>query len=100
MVHDYWRYVQDPGFVREMLTGVRAVLGFYTRYLQPDGRLGAMPWWNYVDWVQTWQGGRPPSEAHVMPASIQTGMSSDMLPSLSRPMCRIPWERSQSFTLR
>ena len=29
MVHDYYRYVDDPAFVREMLNGVRAVLGFY-----------------------------------------------------------------------
>ena len=29
MVHDYWRYVDDPEFVREMLPGVRAVLGFF-----------------------------------------------------------------------
>lgn len=70
MVHDYWRYVDDPGFVKEMLGGVRAVLGFYERYLRPDGLLGPMPWWNYVDWVEGWQGGRPPSEPDVMPASI------------------------------
>lgn len=70
MVHDYWRYADDPGFVREMLGGVRAVLGFYERYERPDGLLGAMPWWNYVDWVEGWQGGRPPSEPDVMPASI------------------------------
>ena len=70
MVHDYWRYVDDAAFVREMLGGVRAVLGFYERYLKADGRLGAMPWWNYVDWVATWRNGRPPSEEHVMPASI------------------------------
>lgn len=71
MVHDYWRYLDDPAFVREMLGGVRAVLGFYERYLKPDGLLGAMPWWNYVDWVDGFQNGRPPSEPHVMPATIQ-----------------------------
>jgi hypothetical protein len=26
MVHDYWRYQDEPGFVREMLPGVRAAL--------------------------------------------------------------------------
>ena len=70
MVHDYWRYVDDPGFVKEMLGGVRAVLGFYDRFQRADGLLGPMPWWNYVDWVEGWQGGRPPSEPDVMPASI------------------------------
>jgi hypothetical protein len=70
MVHDYWRYVDDPGFVKEMLGGVRAVLGFYERFRRADGLLGPMPWWNYVDWVDGWQGGRPPSEPDIMPASI------------------------------
>lgn len=70
MVHDYWRYVDDAAFVREMLGGVRAVLGFYERHQRADGLLGPMPWWNYVDWVEGWQAGRPPSEPDVMPASI------------------------------
>jgi hypothetical protein len=70
MVHDYWWYVDDPAFVKRMLPGVRAVLGFYTRHLREDGLLGEMPWWNYVDWVRTWPSGRPPSEPGTMPASI------------------------------
>ncbi len=70
MVHDYFWYVDDPAFVKSMLNGVRAILGFYANYVGGDGLLGAMPWWNYVDWVQAWQSGRPPSEAHVMPATI------------------------------
>ncbi len=70
MVHDYWRYADDPEFVVRMLGGVRAVLGFYTRFLNADGLLGPMPWWNYVDWVESWPNGRPPSEEHIMPASI------------------------------
>jgi hypothetical protein len=52
MVHDYWMYVDDAAFVRDMLPGVRAVLAFYSRYQKPDGLLGRMPWWNYVDWVE------------------------------------------------
>ena len=71
MVHDYWRYVDDAAFVRRMRPGVRAVLGFYERFLREDGLLGKMPWWNYVDWVQQWPRGTPPSEPEVMPASIQ-----------------------------
>ena len=29
MVHDYWMYVDDPDFVKDMMPGVRAVLSFY-----------------------------------------------------------------------
>lgn len=70
MVHDYWRYVDDPDFVMQMLPGVRAVLGFYARHLGDGGLLGAMPWWNYVDWVESWPRGTPPSEPGLMRASI------------------------------
>jgi hypothetical protein len=60
MVHDYWWYQDDPAFVREMLPGVRAVLGFFGRFQRPNGSLGPMPWWNFVDW--SWKNGVPPSE--------------------------------------
>jgi hypothetical protein len=60
MVHDYWRYQDDGGFVREMLPGVRAVLSFFERYQKPDGSLKAMPWWNYVDWAWRQTTGVPP----------------------------------------
>ncbi len=63
MVHDYWMYVDDPQFVREMLPGVRAVLEFYGRYQKPHGSLEHMPWWNFVDWVKQWPGGVPPANA-------------------------------------
>jgi alpha-L-rhamnosidase len=60
-----------PASSAEMMPGVRAVLAFFDRYARPDGLLGDMPWWNYVDWVNSWRSGRPPSEPGLMPASIQ-----------------------------
>ena len=63
MVHDYFMYVDDPAFVQEMLPGVRAVLGFFAAHQKDNGSLGAMPWWNYVDWTPEWQNGVPPREA-------------------------------------
>ncbi len=63
MVHDYWMYVDDPQFAKEMLPGVRAVLEFYNRYQKQDGSLAHMPWWNFVDWVKQWPGGVPPANA-------------------------------------
>jgi alpha-L-rhamnosidase len=59
MVHDYWMYREDPDFVRRMLPGVRAVLEFYAGYRDHGGLLGAVPWWNYVDWTPEWQSGVP-----------------------------------------
>lgn len=60
MVHDYWRYVDDPLFVQEMLTGVRDVLSWYEARTQEDGSVRKLPWWPYVDWTREWKGGEPP----------------------------------------
>ena len=62
MVRDYWMYVDDPAFVRSMLPGVHAVLGFYANYQKPKGSLAHMPWWNFVDWVKQWPNGEPPAD--------------------------------------
>jgi alpha-L-rhamnosidase len=63
MLHDYWMYVDDPAFVKSMLPGVRAVLSYFENALKPDGRLGQLHWWPYVDWTPEWRGGVPPSDA-------------------------------------
>jgi alpha-L-rhamnosidase len=63
MVHDYWMYVDDEAFVKQMLPGVRAVLAFYAAYQKDDGSLRRMPWWNFVDWVKQWSNGESPAEA-------------------------------------
>ncbi|HLH02489.1 MAG TPA: alpha-L-rhamnosidase C-terminal domain-containing protein [Bryobacteraceae bacterium] len=62
MVHDYWMYVDDPQFVKQMLPGVRAVLAFFAAHQKQNGSLGRLPWWNFVDWVKRWANGEPPSD--------------------------------------
>jgi hypothetical protein len=63
MVHDYWMYVEDEPFVKQMMPGVRAVLAFYAAYQKDNGSLRRMPWWNFVDWVKQWPNGESPAEA-------------------------------------
>jgi alpha-L-rhamnosidase len=58
MVHDYWMLRDDPAFVRGFLPGIRGVLAWYERHLDESGMLGAMPWWNFVDW--SFERGVPP----------------------------------------
>jgi hypothetical protein len=62
MVHDYWWYADDPDFVRAMMPGVRAVMGFFESYQQKNGSLRPLPWWRYFDWVPSWPNGEPPQE--------------------------------------
>ncbi|WP_224249291.1 alpha-L-rhamnosidase-related protein [Hyalangium gracile] len=61
LVHDHWWYRGDPAFAREQLPGVRAVLSYFQRHSRPDGGLARLPYWGFVDWVDGWPGGVPPS---------------------------------------
>jgi hypothetical protein len=62
MVHDYWRYRDDVDFVRQRLPGVRAVLEWFLERQRPDGLLGALPFWNFLDWTGPFAEGVPPQE--------------------------------------
>ena len=62
MLHDYWMYRPDQEFVKEKLSGERAILEFFGKYQQPDGSLKDTPYWNFVDWAngKDWFIGAPP----------------------------------------
>ena len=60
MVHDYWMHRDDPAFVRQFLPGIRGVLGWFERHVDPSGMLGPMPWWNFLDWSPAYPRGIPP----------------------------------------
>jgi len=70
MVHDYWMYRDDPDFVRTCLPGVRAVLEFFSQRQKPDGLLGRIPWWRFVDWVPEWPSGESPTGPDGSSASL------------------------------
>ncbi len=60
MVHDYWRHREDAQFAQSFLPGIRGVIAWYERYIDETGMLGPMPWWNFADWLDEWEGGVPP----------------------------------------
>lgn len=62
MVHDFWLYRGDANFVRTQLPGSRAVLDWYLSRQRPDGLMGNVPWWPFVDWGKDFEGGMPPQE--------------------------------------
>ena len=53
MVHDNYMYRADTKFVKEMLPGTRTVLDWFAGYQHEDGLVGKLPWWSFVDWVET-----------------------------------------------
>jgi alpha-L-rhamnosidase len=64
MLHDFAMYRSDPAFVREHLPGTRAVLDWYVRHQNENGLVGRLPWWNFIDWANGFQGGNPPLDEH------------------------------------
>ncbi|HTZ46295.1 MAG TPA: alpha-L-rhamnosidase C-terminal domain-containing protein [Verrucomicrobiae bacterium] len=63
MVHDFWLYRDDTDFVRRNLPGTRTVLDWYLQRQRPDGLLGKIPWWPFVDWGKDFDFGEPPQQA-------------------------------------
>jgi len=62
MLHDYWMYRNDSAFIKDKLTGERAILGFFSKYQDADGSLQYTPYWDFVDWTdgKNWNFGAPP----------------------------------------
>ncbi|MBV9679949.1 MAG: hypothetical protein JO185_26680 [Acidobacteriaceae bacterium] len=54
MLHDYWRYVDDPEFVRTMLPGVRMILGWFAGHQRDDSSLRELPFYNFIDTFRKW----------------------------------------------
>jgi hypothetical protein len=56
MLHDYWMHRADDAFLRERLTGLEAVLGWFERRIdQKTGLLGPLSYWTFVDWTKEWK---------------------------------------------
>ncbi|TSD64897.1 Bacterial alpha-L-rhamnosidase [Inquilinus sp. KBS0705] len=64
MLHDYWMYRPDVGFIKDKLNGVRQVLAFFGKYQQANGLLKNLPYWTFVDWIDTksWDFGQQPKD--------------------------------------
>ncbi len=102
MVHDYWRYVDDPAFVGQMIPGTRAVLAFFEARRQAGGSLGKLPWWNYVDWTRQWRSGVPPEseEGSSAPRDLQLllayGWAAEMETALGSPGLAAEYRQSEA----
>ena len=53
MLRDAWMYRPDPDIVRQSLPGSRAVLAWFEGHERPDGLLEKLPWWSFIDWVNS-----------------------------------------------
>lgn len=62
MVHDFYMYRDDPDLVRREVPSTRTVLEWFLRRQRPDGLLGKIEWWPFVDWGKDFQDGMPPQD--------------------------------------
>jgi len=53
MIHDNYMYRQDTKFVQGFLPGERTVLDWFASYQHSDGLLSKLPWWSFIDWIET-----------------------------------------------
>jgi alpha-L-rhamnosidase len=62
MIHDFWMYRGDKDFVKAQLPGTRTVLDWFLSKQRPDGLIGTLPWWPFVDWGTDFAFGIPPQD--------------------------------------
>lgn len=75
MLHDFWMYRPDPQFVAQLLPGTRTVLSWFLAKQRPDGMLGPIPGWIFIDWVQS-SGKFPPVDAEGRSSIVTLQMVS------------------------
>jgi alpha-L-rhamnosidase len=77
MLHDFAMYRSDPAFVRGHLPGTRTVLDWFVLHQQENGLLGRLPWWNFIDWADGFQGGVPPHDEQgaSVPVTLHLAMA-------------------------
>jgi hypothetical protein len=62
MVHDFWQYRGDDEFVKAQIPGTRSVLDWFLDQQRPDGLLGNINWWPFVDWGKDFRFGMSPRD--------------------------------------
>jgi alpha-L-rhamnosidase len=62
MVHDFWQYRGDEGFVKSQIAGTRTVMDWFLSRQRRDGLVGNISWWPFVDWGKDFSFGVPPQD--------------------------------------
>lgn len=64
MLNDYRMHCSDDALIKRMLPAVMDNLQWFQNHLQPNGMLGKLEWWNFIDWVKdsSWERGVPSSD--------------------------------------
>lgn len=60
MIYDYHMLRNDDAFTKKYLSGIASVIAWYEEKLDDQGILGPLPWWSYLDWVESFNRGSAP----------------------------------------
>ncbi len=60
MVHDYYLYRDDHGYLRQFLPGIKSVLNYFEHHLDDNSLIAGIEWLPFVDWADSWYWGAPP----------------------------------------
>ncbi|MDD6210137.1 MAG: alpha-L-rhamnosidase C-terminal domain-containing protein [Bacteroidales bacterium] len=73
MVYDYYKYRDDPFFIKEQIQYILPILEWYAQYIDSSkGLLGKMPGWHFVDWPDEWAW----LKTRGLPAGVEEGESA------------------------
>ena len=70
MLADYALWRDDPAWVRERMTGVRAMLEEFIALLGDAPLLSGLPGWQFMDWVPAWEWGNAPGSLDGVSAVV------------------------------
>jgi alpha-L-rhamnosidase len=60
MLHDYMMHRDDADFLKPLLPNIEVILSWFGNRMQPNGLLGPVDWWPFVDWTNGFFNGIPP----------------------------------------
>jgi hypothetical protein len=60
MIHDFWLYWDNSEYIKKFLPGIRSVLYWFETRLNKNYLVGKLPWWEFIDWTETFKDGVPP----------------------------------------
>ena len=73
MLNDLWMNRPDDAFIKDQMRVMHNILGWYKNKMDPNGLLGTLQWWQFVDW--SW-GGVDAIEIGGVPPGASKGGSS------------------------
>ncbi len=70
MIHDHYMYKEDAAFTKKYITGMKAVIDWWSNKVDATGMPTKMEWWNFTDWSPGFHNGIPDGADDGYSASI------------------------------